>query len=119
MTDVKGLDIAPDMDVPQTFKAFTKRFPAIAEAHEAMGRAGDDAGPLDRKTVELIKLGMSLASGLESATKSHTRRALQHGATREEIEQTIVMGVNTCGFPRVTRAWQWATEQADAEATRR
>jgi 4-carboxymuconolactone decarboxylase len=114
----RGLDIARETDVPRTFQAFTRRFPAIADAHEATGRAGDDAGPLDRATVELIKLGMCVASGLESATKSHARRALQQGASREAVEQAIVAGVNTCGLPRVIMAWQWATEQMDAEEDR-
>jgi 4-carboxymuconolactone decarboxylase len=118
MGEARGLDIAPGGDIPHTFKAFTERFPAIADAHQAIGRAGDEAGPLDRKTAELIKLGMCLASGLESATKSHARRAVQHGATREEVEQAIVMGVNSCGLPRVIMAWQWAMEQLDAEERR-
>lgn len=114
----KGLNIAPETDVPYTFQRFTRRFPEIAGAHEAIARAGDESGGLDRKTLELIKLGMCVASGLESATKSHARRALQHGASRDEVEQAIVAGVNTCGLPRVIMAWQWATEQMDAEAER-
>jgi 4-carboxymuconolactone decarboxylase len=113
--DRRGLDIAEDADVPRTFKAFTERFPDIARAHEAIGKAGDAAGPLDRKTIELIKLGMCLGAGLESATRSHTRRALQHGATRAEIEQALALGVNTCGLPRAVMAWQWATEQMERE----
>lgn len=110
----KGLSIEAG-DLPRNFKAFAERFPDVARAHAAIGKAGDAAGPLDRRTVELIKLGMSLASGLESATKSHARRALQHGATREEVEQAIILGVNTCGLPRAAMAWQWATEQMDRE----
>lgn len=116
MTDgSKGLNIEERSDVPRTFRRFTERFPDIAAAHEAIGRAGDEAGPLDRKTVELIKLGISLGAGLESATKSHARRALQHGASREEIEQAAALGVNTVGLPRSVMAWQWATEQLDQE----
>jgi 4-carboxymuconolactone decarboxylase len=116
MTDrEQGLDIAMADDLPRTFRRFTERFPDVAEAHEAIGKAGDAAGPLDRKTVELIKLGICMGAGLESATKSHVRRALQHGATREEVEQAIVLGVNPVGLPRSVMAWTWATEQMDAE----
>lgn len=113
--DQKGLDIASGADVPRTFRAFTERFPDIARAHEAIGKAGDAAGPLDRKAVELIKMGISIGAGLESATKSHARRALQHGATRQEVEQATALAVNTCGLPRAVMAWQWATEQMDRE----
>lgn len=111
----RGLNIDEGTDVPRTFKRFTERFPEIAHAHEAAGIAGDAAGPLDRRTVELVKLGMCVAAGLESATKSHARRALQHGATRAEVEQAVALGVNTVGFPRTVMAWQWATEQMDRE----
>ena len=111
----RGLRIDETEDVPRTFKRFTERFPDIAAAHEAIGKAGDAAGPLDRKTTALVKLGICLGAGLESATRSHARRALQHGATREEIEQVAALGVNTVGLPRSVMAWQWATEQLDRE----
>lgn len=110
-----GLDIPAGADVPRTFRRFTDRFPEVAAAHEAAGKAGDAAGPLDRKTVELIKLGICVGAGLESATKSHVRRALQHGATRGEVEQAVALAVNPAGFPRAVMAWQWATEQMEAE----
>jgi alkylhydroperoxidase/carboxymuconolactone decarboxylase family protein YurZ len=110
----RGLDIPEDSDLPRTFQRFTERFPAVAEAHEATGKAGDD-GPLDRKMVELIKLGICVGAGLESASKSHARRALQHGASPEEVEHAVSLAVNPVGFPRTVMAWQWVTEQLARE----
>jgi alkylhydroperoxidase/carboxymuconolactone decarboxylase family protein YurZ len=115
MAEEDGLDIPEGTDLPRTYQRFTDRFPGIAVGHKAVGKAGTAAGPLDRKAVELIKLGICVGAGLESATKSHVRRALQHGATREEVEQAVVLAVNPVGFPRAVMAWQWATEQIDAE----
>jgi len=97
--------------LPKTFRAFVTRFPQIGEAHEKVAQAVDKAGPLNRKTCELIKIGISLGAGLESAVKSHVRRALEHGATTAEIEQAILLGANTRGFPATVAAWQWAWEQ--------
>jgi AhpD family alkylhydroperoxidase len=97
--------------LPKTFRAFTSKFPGIAQAHEQVARIADEAGPLDRKTCELIKIGISLGAGLESAVKSHTRRALEHGASDAEIEQAVLLGMNTRGFPATVAAWQWAWEQ--------
>ena len=71
----------------------------------------DNAGSLDRKTCELIKIGISLGAGLDTATSSHVRRALEHGATEAEIEQAILLGMNTCGFPRTVAAWKSARRQ--------
>ncbi len=97
--------------LPGTFKAFITKFPAIGQAHEAVAQAALSAGPLDKKTCELIKIGISLGAGLESALKSHVRRAREAGATDQEIEQAILQGYNTTGFPRTVAAWSWAQEQ--------
>ena len=97
--------------LPKTFRAFTSKFPLVAQAHEQVAQVANTAGPLDRKTCELIKIGISLGAGLESAVKSHVRRALEHGATDAEIEQAVLLGLNTRGFPATVAAWQWAWEQ--------
>ncbi len=101
--------------LPKTFRAFIARFPEIGVAHEKVAQTAERAGPLDRKTCELIKIGISLGAGLESAVKSHVRKALGHGATPAEIEQAILLGVNTRGFPTAVAAWQWAWDQIERE----
>ena len=101
-------------DVPGTFKAFITKFPALGKAHEDVAAAVASCGPLDAKTRELIKIGIAIGAGLESATRSHVRRAIQHGATEAEIEQTVLLAMNTCGFPTAVKAWQWARQQFDS-----
>lgn len=96
---------------PPTFREFVAAFPALGRAHESVGRAVDTAGPLDAKTLALIKIGICVGAGLESALRSHVRRAMQHGATRKEVEQAILSGMNTVGFPRTVAAWAWARIQ--------
>jgi 4-carboxymuconolactone decarboxylase len=103
----------PAAKLPKRYKAFVAKFPALGQAHEQIGKAVDHAGPLDRKQCELIKIGICLGAGLESALRSHVRRSLEHGATVVEIEQAILLGMNTCGFPRTVAAWSWAWEQID------
>ena len=97
--------------VPGTYKEFVKRFPALGRAHESIAGAVEDAGPLDAKTLGLVKIGICVGAGLESALRSHVRRAMQHGATPAEVEQAILLGMNTVGFPRTVAAWSWAQEQ--------
>ncbi len=108
-------DETPASRVPGTFKAFVEKFPALADAHEAVARAVDAAGPLDRRICQLIKIGIAMGAGLESATRSHVRRACQAGATQAEIEQAILLGMNTVGFPRTVAAWSWARMQFDRD----
>lgn len=105
-----------DKPLPKTFQQLAERFPEVVEAHERMAAAVDRTGPLDAKTCSLIKIGISMGAGLESAVRSHVRRAAEAGASREEIQQAIFQGMNTVGFPRTVAAWSWAQVQFDRDA---
>jgi len=100
-------------DIPKTFVRFTDRFPDLASAHRQVGSALDDAGPLDEKSRALVKLGICAGAGLQSALKSHVRRGIENGLTREEIEHAVVLGMNSVGFPATVAAWQWAQQALD------
>ncbi len=104
-----------ELRAPATFKAFVEKFPALGAAHESVAQAVDRAGPLDAKTCALIKMGICIGAGLESALRSHVRRASHHGASPEEIEQAILLAMNTVGFPRTVAAWQWAHQQLERD----
>lgn len=93
--------------LPRTYSEFVERFPELARHHEAIGKEVDDLGPLDAKTRELIKMGIAIGAGLVTATQSHARRAREAGASDEEVGQSILLAMNTCGFPRTVAAWKW------------
>ncbi len=97
--------------VPQTFKDFITKYPVLGESHERVAKAVDKAGPLDAKSQALIKIGICIGAGLDSAMRSHVRRAMQAGASKEEIEQAVLLAMNTCGLPRTVAAWSWAQQQ--------
>lgn len=118
MPDRTGLTVRDDADRPVTFQRFSSRFPGVTDAHAALGAATDDAGPLDARSRELVKLGLCVGAGLESATKSHVRRALDAGVTPAEIEHAVIQAVGTLGFSPTVRGWVWATEQIEAEGAR-
>ena len=113
LTDAAN-DPAPDK-LPNTFKAFVSKYPALGEAHQRVGKEIEQLGPLDARTLALIKIGISLGAGLESALRSHVRRAMQAGASEQEIEQAILLGMNTVGFPRTVAAWSWAQIQFERQ----
>lgn len=99
--------------LPGKFKEFITRFPELGELHARVGQACESAGPLDRKTIELVKIGISIGAGLETATRSHVRQAMQHGATEKELEQVALLAYNTCGWPRMMMAWAWVRQQLE------
>ena len=97
--------------LPGTYKQFITQYPELGRAHDQASKAAAEAGPLDAKTVALVKIGISLGAGLESALRAHVRRAMQAGATQQEVEQAILQGMTTVGFPRTVAAWSWAKIQ--------
>lgn len=101
--------------LPGTYRQLMESFPEITSAHDQMATAVEQSGPLDSKTCALIKIGISVGAGLESALRSHVRRAKQSGATEEEIVQAIFQGMNTIGFPRTVAAWSWARVQFERD----
>ena len=101
--------------LPKTYKDFVTKFPTLGAAHESVAKAVDAVGPLDAKQCALIKMGICVGANLESAFRSHVRRAIQHGATPQEIEQALLLGMNTVGFPRTVAAWQWAWKQIERD----
>lgn len=97
--------------LPKTFVSFVQKYPELGRTHEHIAKFVEQSGPLSIKTCDLIKIGICIGAGLESALRSHVRRAVEHGATPVEIEQAILLAMNTCGFPRTVSAWKWAQEQ--------
>ena len=103
--------------LPKPFRRFHDEHPAVWQAYENLGAAIAQSGPLEQKVRELVKLGMAAACGSESAVQSHTHRALEAGASPEEIEHAILLGITTIGFPQAMAALDWAKNAFEAHET--
>lgn len=95
---------------PEFFRAFLERYPDVGSAYQQLSRACKEAGPLDERTAELVKLGISIGAGMAGATHSHTRKALEAGATRDEIVHAVLMATTTIGFPNMMRGLAWVQD---------
>ncbi len=72
----------------------------IYEAYETYGRlVHEQGGPLDEKTRWLVKVAVTTAGAQPLALKTHIRKALANGCTREEIEHAILLTAPSAGFP--------------------
>ncbi len=96
--------------LPKPYQQFRQDHADVYHAYETLGATVAESGPLDARVRELIKLGMAAATQSQSAVVSHTHRALESGATPEEIEHTIMLGVTTLGFPTMMAALTWAKQ---------
>lgn len=88
---------------PKRFLEFMTKYPEIANSYDMMGKAVADAGPLDEKTRALIKLGIAIGSGQDGATHSHARKALEAGASPDELRHACLQALTTIGFPSMMR----------------
>jgi len=58
-----------------------------------------ESGALDRKYKELISLAVSIVSLCYGCIEFHTTSAVSHGATRQEIAETVALAIVMGGGP--------------------
>ncbi len=98
------------MYLPEIFKTFLEKHKDIAEAYQKVGDLCAKAGPIELKTQHLIQLGVAIGIGSKGGVRSHARRALDAGATAEEVMQTVLMSSSIIGFPAMIAAFGWVHE---------
>lgn len=101
---------------PSFYKKVSKQFPEVMNAAVALGTTLRTAGPLDEKATHLIQLAAAAAMQSEGSVSSHTRRALEVGASPEEISHTLLLLITTIGFPRAMAALSWAQEAMEKKS---
>ena len=92
------------------YKMVKKYHPNYLEAVENLGETAKAAGPIEAKQAQLIQLAASIAVKSEGATHSHTKRALEAGASKEEIRHCVLLLTNTLGFPNVMAGMSWVND---------
>jgi 4-carboxymuconolactone decarboxylase len=98
------------MYLPDIFKNFLEMYPDIANAHLKVGDLCAKAGPIDEKRQHLIQLGVSIGLGSKGGVWSHARRALDVGASEEEVLQVLLLSTTIVGFPAMIAAYGWIRE---------
>ncbi|MGH7829266.1 MAG: carboxymuconolactone decarboxylase family protein [Candidatus Binatia bacterium] len=98
------------MALPRSYEAFKRGHSRIWQAYDRLGGMLHEAGPLDEKSRELVKLGISIGGKLEGAVHSHTARALKAGATADEIRHVVLLALTTVGFPSMMAALTWVED---------
>lgn len=100
-------------DLPTAYEDFMQQYEEIWETYNELGAAVHEAGPLDAKTRELVKLGLSIGARMEGAVHSHTRKALDAGATADEIRHAVLLAIPTVGFPNMMAALTWIEDELE------
>jgi len=95
---------------PGQYQNIQKRYKKVISSVEALGKAAKAAGPLSKKTSELVQIAAAAAIRSEGSVHSHARRALAAGAKPDEVRHAIVLLTSTIGFPTVSAALSWAED---------
>ena len=101
-------DIMPKM--PKQYITIQKKYKGLIKAVGNLGKAAKAAGPLNKKTSELVQIAAAAAVRSEGSVHSHARRALAAGAKPDEIRHAIILLTSTIGFPAVSAAMSWAND---------
>lgn len=67
--------------------------PEVMKAFAGLAQAALASNALDTKTKELIALGIAVAVRCDDCIAFHVKAALEQGATREEISETLGMAI--------------------------
>ena len=70
------------MYLPKIYENFSGKFPEVFNDFKQLGQTCREAGPLDPKCQDLIKLGIAIGANSKGAVMSSTRKALESGSTR-------------------------------------
>ena len=93
-------------DLHDIFTSFKNEFPGVYAKHEALGKEiHEKAGALPEKVRWLIKAAVSGACHHPLALETHLFKAREAGATEDEIKQTLLLVLQTTGFPTFMEAY--------------
>ncbi len=102
------------MYLPEIFKKFVEEHRDISETLLRVGDLSSKAGPMDNVTQHLVQMGIAVGAGSQGGVRSHARRALDSGATREQLVQSVLLSSTIVGFPAMIAAYGWLDEVLSA-----
>jgi 4-carboxymuconolactone decarboxylase len=103
------------MYLPKTYEDFSDKFSEIVKDYQQLGKVCREAGPLEHKCQDLVKLGIAIGVNSRGAVMSSVRKALASGATLEEIRHAVLLSLTTTGFPNMIAALGWVDEVLEHE----
>ncbi|HWX57149.1 carboxymuconolactone decarboxylase family protein [Bradyrhizobium sp.] len=76
-----------------------KAVPEVMRSFQGLMGAVSKEGALPVKTKELMALAIAISSKCEGCLVFHVQNAIKHGASREEVAETIAVSIEMGGGP--------------------
>lgn len=90
---------AIEKEVVENLGALRKAAPDSMKAFADLAAAATATSALDTKTKELMALAIGIAVHCDGCVAYHTKIAHKHGATREEVAETVALAIYMGGGP--------------------
>ena len=99
---VPGMSEPTPMAVPEELQGLAEAVPGLIVALREARIAGERAGVLDEREIELVRIGALLAIGAPPGSfDAHVTRALGAGATEQEVWSAVAAVATLVGVPRI------------------
>ncbi|ATN33582.1 alkylhydroperoxidase [Rhizobium sp. ACO-34A] len=96
------LDITKE--ISNGLKILRKDVPEVMAGFSALAQAATKDNALDKKTKELVALGIAISTRCDGCIGFHTETLVKLGCTRAEFEETLGMAVYMGGGPSLMYA---------------
>ena len=114
-----GLGVAASLRRPSV--ELRRQIPAVYEGFRSLHDEAFADATLSRRTKELIALAIAVGQQCDGCMASHARGAVEHGASVEEVAETLGVCIAMMGGPGTVyapRAFAAYQEFAERHATR-
>jgi AhpD family alkylhydroperoxidase len=91
-------------DVSAQLRSLRADAPEVMKAFSSLAQAATASKALDAKTKELIALGIAVAMRCDDCIAFHVKAALERGATKDEVTETLGMAIYMGAGPSVMYA---------------
>lgn len=85
--------------ISQNLKTLRQDLPEVMQGFSSLAQASTKNGALDKKTKELIALGIAISTRCDGCIGFHTETLVKLGVTKEELEETLGMAIYMGGGP--------------------
>lgn len=98
-------------ELPTVVQDLIRKYPAVWDAYNALGKEAAQANPVEVRTERLLKLALAVGAKAEGGVRSHVRRGLAAGLALQEMEQVALLAITTLGWPSALAAYSWIQDE--------
>ena len=101
--------------LPAGAAKIARKYPTVWAAYQQLGAACAESGPLDARTLRLVKLAIAIGAESEGAVHSHVRRGLDEGLSADELLHVSLLAIPSLGLAKAVAAMTWIEDIVKGE----